>query len=129
MAALRDLADLTMTEIELRAQLEELKALQVERGKQRVLLTSILDSIEDSIVVTGSDGKVLLTNPGGAPTSPTRNTAKRRNSRQIRHLFGRRQNAFGADQNAVDTRLGRRDRPRSAAGVEAAPASTTRTTA
>src|SRR4051812_17813092 len=60
-AALRDLAALTMTEIELRSQLAELKALQSERSKQRALLTSILDAMDDSVVVSSVDGKVLLT--------------------------------------------------------------------
>lgn len=69
-AMLQDLAALTMTEVELRLQLAQLRALQVERGKQRILLTSILDSMEDSIVVTGNDGKILLSNPAARQNRP-----------------------------------------------------------
>jgi GAF domain-containing protein len=68
--ALRDLAALTMTEIELRSQLAELEALQSERSKQRALVTSILDAMDDSVVVSGVDGKVLLTNPAARRHRP-----------------------------------------------------------
>lgn len=60
---LRDLAQLTMTEIELRAHIVRMNALRVERSKERRLLQAILDSMDDSIVVTAKDGSVLLANP------------------------------------------------------------------
>lgn len=60
---LRDLAAITMTEIELRGRLAHLHALRAERGHERVLLHSVLDSMEDSIVVTGVNGKMMLANP------------------------------------------------------------------
>lgn len=60
---LRDLAALTMTEIDLRGRLAHLHSLRAQRDKERVLLHSVLDSMEDSIVVTGVDGKMMLANP------------------------------------------------------------------
>jgi diguanylate cyclase (GGDEF)-like protein len=60
---LRDLAAITMTEIELRGRLAHLHALRAERGKERALLHSVLGSMDDSIVVTGVDGETMLANP------------------------------------------------------------------
>ncbi len=62
-ATLRDLASMTITEIELRTQLASLNALRAERGKERNLLYAILDSIDDAILVTRKDGEVMLANP------------------------------------------------------------------
>lgn len=68
---LRDLAALTMTEIELRGRLAHLHALRAERGKERVLLHSVLDSMDDSIIVTGMDGKLMLANPAARRSRAT----------------------------------------------------------
>ena len=65
---LRELAQLTMTEIELRAQISRMNALRIERSKERRLLQAILDSMDDSIVVTAKDGSVLLANPAARRT-------------------------------------------------------------
>lgn len=62
-ATLRDLGSMTMTELELRTQLARSKALRAERAKERNLLYAILDAIDDAIVVTRRDGKVMLANP------------------------------------------------------------------
>jgi diguanylate cyclase (GGDEF)-like protein/PAS domain S-box-containing protein len=67
---LRDLAELTMTEIELRSQLARMDALRVERGKERALLHSIVQSIPDSLVVADTRGDVMLLNPAAKRTLP-----------------------------------------------------------
>lgn len=69
---LRDLAALTITEIELRAQLKQLNALRSERGKERMMLHSVLESMQESVVVTGRDGKILLTNPAARRGRPAK---------------------------------------------------------
>lgn len=77
-SVLRDLAALTITEIELRAQLKQLHALRKERGKERAMLHSVLESMQESVVVTGRDGKILLTNPAarrGRPPEATKTAA------------------------------------------------------
>jgi diguanylate cyclase (GGDEF)-like protein/PAS domain S-box-containing protein len=60
---LRDLAELTMTEIRLRAQLTTVQALRDERAQERLLLHAIIDSIDDAIVVARKDGQILHANP------------------------------------------------------------------
>jgi diguanylate cyclase (GGDEF)-like protein len=75
---LRDLAALTITEIELRVRLNQLDALREERGKERMMLQSVLESMQESVVVTGRDGRVLLTNPAarrGRPAELTETAA------------------------------------------------------
>jgi diguanylate cyclase (GGDEF)-like protein/PAS domain S-box-containing protein len=59
---LRDLAALTMAEVELRAQLARLNALRAERGKERRLLHAVLDAIDDPLIVSDRDGRILLAN-------------------------------------------------------------------
>jgi len=59
---LRELAALTVTEIELRGKVRELKRVEAERDGERQLLRSVLDCMTDSVVVTSRDGKIALTN-------------------------------------------------------------------
>jgi len=62
LATLRELAAMVGTEIELRARVRALKEAEASREADRVLLHSVLDCMEDSVVVTAVDGNVILTN-------------------------------------------------------------------
>lgn len=59
---LHELAALVCTELELRAHLRELAAVQVAREQDQVLLRSVLDCMEDAVVVTAADGRIILSN-------------------------------------------------------------------
>jgi diguanylate cyclase (GGDEF)-like protein/PAS domain S-box-containing protein len=59
---LRELAALVATEMELRARVTALKVAEAAAEENRALLRSVLDCMEDSVVVTGKDGQVLLGN-------------------------------------------------------------------
>ena len=61
-ATLRELAAMVGTEIELRAHVRALREAEESREGDRALLRSVLDCMEDSVVVTAADGTVILTN-------------------------------------------------------------------
>jgi diguanylate cyclase (GGDEF)-like protein/PAS domain S-box-containing protein len=69
-ATLRELAAMVGTELELRARVRALKATERARVEDRALLRSVLDCMEDSVVVTAADGKVILTNHAAQRSRP-----------------------------------------------------------
>ena len=70
LSTLRELAAMVGTEIELRARVRALKEAEASREADRVLLHSVLDCMEDSVVVTGTDGGVILTNRAAQRARP-----------------------------------------------------------
>ena len=69
-ATLRELAGMVGTEIELRAHVRALKEAERARDEDRALLRSVLDCMEDSVVVTSADGNVILTNHSAQRSRP-----------------------------------------------------------
>ncbi len=61
-AVLRELASMVGTEIELRARVRALKVAQATSDENRTLLRSVLDCMDDSVVVRSHEGKVVLRN-------------------------------------------------------------------
>lgn len=59
---LGELAAMVGTEIELRARVRALDESQQAREEDRGLLRSILDCMTDAVVVSGADGRIILTN-------------------------------------------------------------------
>ena len=59
---LRELASMVATEIELRARVRALREAEAAREADRTLLRSVLDCMEDSVVVTAPDGQIMLAN-------------------------------------------------------------------
>ena len=59
---LRELASMVATEIELRSRVRALRAAEAAREADRTLLRSVLDCMEDSVVVTAPDGEIILAN-------------------------------------------------------------------
>jgi len=70
-ATLRELAAMVGTEIELRARVRALREAEESREGDRALLRSVLDCMEDSVVVTALDGNVILTNHAAQRSHPT----------------------------------------------------------
>ena len=58
------------TELELRARVRALKVAEESQAVDRALLRSVLDCMEDSVVVTGADGKVILSNHAAQRSRP-----------------------------------------------------------
>ena len=71
MATLRELAVMVSTELELRARMRALHAVEEAREADRVVLRSVLDCMEDSVVVTAEDGRVILSNSAAQSARPT----------------------------------------------------------
>jgi len=69
-ATLRELASMVGTEIELRARMRALKIAEETRESDRALLRSVLDCMEDSVVVTTPDGNVIMTNHAAQRSRP-----------------------------------------------------------
>jgi len=69
-ATLRELAAMVGTEIELRARVRALKEAEESRETDRTLLRSVLDCMEDSVVVTAADGSIVLTNHAAQRARP-----------------------------------------------------------
>jgi len=67
---LRELAALTMTTVELRAELAQLNALRAERGKERRLLHAVIDSFDDPLLVIEKSGQILMANPAARRNRP-----------------------------------------------------------
>ncbi|MEO6602366.1 MAG: GAF domain-containing protein, partial [Polyangiaceae bacterium] len=61
-ATLRELASMAATEIELRARVRALSEVEKSRNDDRTLLRSVLDCMEDSVIVTAPDGAIILAN-------------------------------------------------------------------
>lgn len=59
---LRELAMMVATEIELRARVRALREAEAAREADRALLRSVLDCMEDSVVVTAPDGDIMMAN-------------------------------------------------------------------
>ncbi len=62
MTLLHEIAATVSADIELRARLEALTSAEADRERDRELLRSVLECMEDSVVVAGPGGKVLMTN-------------------------------------------------------------------
>jgi diguanylate cyclase (GGDEF)-like protein/PAS domain S-box-containing protein len=69
-ATLRELAAMVRTELELRARVRALKVARESHEAARALLRSVLDCMEDSVVVTAADGTVILTNHAAQRSRP-----------------------------------------------------------
>lgn len=67
---LRELAALTMSQVELRAEISRLNELRAERGKERRLLHAVIDAIDDPLMVADRSGKVLMANPSARRNRP-----------------------------------------------------------
>ena len=71
LATLRELAAMVGTEIELRARVRALREAEESHQGDRALLRSVLDCMEDSVLVTAPDGSVILTNQAAQGSQPT----------------------------------------------------------
>jgi diguanylate cyclase (GGDEF)-like protein/PAS domain S-box-containing protein len=67
---LRELAALTMTEIELRARVRALKAAEAAAQESRALLHSVIECMPDAVVVVAPDGQYMLANQAARNTRP-----------------------------------------------------------
>jgi diguanylate cyclase (GGDEF)-like protein/PAS domain S-box-containing protein len=67
---LRELAAMVSTEIDLRARVRALTASEAARDQDHALLRSVLDCMEDSVVVTNPDGQVILSNQAAQRARP-----------------------------------------------------------
>ena len=67
---LKELAAMVATEIELRARMRAIKAAQQAQEEDRALLRSVLDCMEDSVVVVDTTGKVILSNQAAQRARP-----------------------------------------------------------
>jgi diguanylate cyclase (GGDEF)-like protein/PAS domain S-box-containing protein len=70
LTTLRELTALIGTELELRARVRALSAARESHETDRAMLRSVLDCMEDAVVVTGEDGNVLLTNHAAERSRP-----------------------------------------------------------
>jgi PAS domain-containing protein len=70
LTTLRELAAMVGTELELRTRVRALKLARQSHDADRVLLRSVLDCMEDSVVVTATDGNVILTNHAAQRSRP-----------------------------------------------------------
>ncbi len=70
LATLRELAASVGTQLELRARVRALEVAQDSHQADRALLSSVLDCMEDSVVVTAADGNVILTNRAAQRSRP-----------------------------------------------------------
>ncbi len=70
LATLRELAAMVGTELELRARVRALKIAEESNERDRALLRSVLDCMEDSVVVTAADGNVILSNHAAQRSRP-----------------------------------------------------------
>ena len=69
-STLRELAAMVGTEIELRARVRALKETEALREADRGLLRSVLDCMADSVVVTATDGSIILSNHAAQRSRP-----------------------------------------------------------
>ena len=69
-STLRELAAMVGTEVELRARVRALREAEALREADRAMLRSVLDCMEDSVVVTATDGSVILSNQSARRSRP-----------------------------------------------------------
>jgi len=69
-ATLRELGAMVATEIELRGRVRALRASEAASEENRTLLRSVLDCMEDAVVVIAPDGKIMLTNEAARRDRP-----------------------------------------------------------
>ncbi len=67
---LHELAAMVSTEMELRARMRAIKAAQQAQEEDRALLRSVLDCMEESVVVVDATGKVILSNQAAQRVRP-----------------------------------------------------------
>jgi diguanylate cyclase (GGDEF)-like protein/PAS domain S-box-containing protein len=70
LATLRELATMVATELELRARARALARAHEMQETDRALLRSVLDCMEDSVVVVATDGSVVLSNHAAQRARP-----------------------------------------------------------
>ncbi|HKO52781.1 MAG TPA: GAF domain-containing protein [Polyangiaceae bacterium] len=74
LATLRELAAMVGTELELRARVRALKHARASHEADRILLRSVLDCMEDAVVVTAEDGSIVLKNEAAQRSLPRERT-------------------------------------------------------